>query len=330
MSIALPASFSFKLPAPRVFVIGLAGGADSGKEAFCRVLIEQLQKSQVVDSSRVLLLHLHDFYRELSDEDRVRVASGLYNFDHPDAFDWELLETTVDELKEGNVSQLPKFDFATKRRSYQAWSKDVESPSVVLMEGIFALYSQKIRESLNMKLFVDVDDDARLVNRVSRKVAEKNPDSMDHILTEYVRFVKPAFDDFISPSKKWADIIIPRGIENVAAIELITAHAADLLGRQPQPKSTRPSSSSRMNTVPGSPSTVLQEMMSGMSTTPSSPSSSACASPAPGSRPVSSKSALTHVETVSSRSSANSSPAPRSGKDLLGGTADSLYKPVPE
>ncbi|GJJ70639.1 uridine kinase [Entomortierella parvispora] len=309
MSIALPASFSYSLPSSRVFIIGLAGGADSGKEAFCRVLIEQLQKSQVVDSSKALLLHLHDFYKELTDEDRVRVATGLYNFDHPDAFDWDLLAEVMDEINEGRLTKVPKFDFATKRRTMEVRPKDAEYPSVVLFEGIFVLYSQRIRERLNMKLFVDVDDDARLVNRVSRKVAESNPDSVDHILTEYVRFVKPAFDDFIQPSKKWADIIIPRGIENVPAIELITAHTADLLGRA---TSTRPS---RMNS--SSSSTVLQEMTGEAS----SVSSSACASPRPHS-----KASIAHSE--GSRSSMNSSPVPR--RDVLGGSTDSLFKPVPE
>ncbi|KAI1316802.1 UMP-CMP kinase [Mortierella claussenii] len=331
MSISLPPSFNYSLPTARVFVIGLAGGADSGKvnhslltldyndhqEAFCRFLIEQLQKSQVVDSSKALLLHLHDFYRELSDEDRIRVASGLYNFDHPDAFDWDLLAQVMDDIKEGNVTQFPKFDFATKSRSYETRSKDLESPSVVLLEGIFVLYSQRIRDHLNMKLFVDVDDDARLVNRVARKVAEANPDPIDHILTEYVRFVKPAFDDFIQPSKKWADIIIPRGLENTPAIELITSHAADLLGRQQQSKSTRPS---RMN----SSSTVLQEMMSNSA----SNVSSACPSPRPHSKSALNSTSLYSTAEPGSRSSMNSSPVPR--KDVLSGSTDSLYKPVPE
>ncbi|KAG0368958.1 uridine kinase family-domain-containing protein [Gamsiella multidivaricata] len=309
MSISLPPSFNYSLPQSKVFFIGLAGGADSGKEAFCRVLIEQLQKNQVVDSSKALLLHLHDYYREPTDEDRVRIASGLYNFDHPDAFDWDLLAQVLDDLKEGNVTRFPKFDFATKKRTFEARSKGLEDPNVILLEGIFALYSQRIRELLNMKLFVDVDDDARLANRVARKVAEVNPDPIDHILTEYVRFVKPAFDDFIQPSKKWADIIIPRGLENAPAMELITSHAADLLGRHQQSNSTRPS---RMNS-----STVLQEMMS---STPSN-ASSTCPSP----RPISKSAA--HSETAS-RSSLTSSPVPR--KDVLGGLTDSLYKPVPE
>ncbi|KAG0304112.1 hypothetical protein BGZ98_005911 [Dissophora globulifera] len=199
MSIFLPPSFNYNLPSAGVFFIGLAGGADSGKETLCKVLIERLQKSQVVDSSKALLLHLHDFYRELTDEDRVRVASGLYNFDHPDAFDWDLLAEVMDDAKEGKLTRIPKFDFSTKRRSYEMRSSHVESPSVVLLEGILVLYSQKIRDLLNMKLFIDVDDDVRLANRVARKVAEPNPDTTDHILTEYVRFVKPAFDDFVQP-----------------------------------------------------------------------------------------------------------------------------------
>ncbi|KAF9916037.1 hypothetical protein BX616_004768 [Lobosporangium transversale] len=318
MSISLPPSFSYTLPASNVFVIGLAGGADSGKEAFCRVLIEQLQKNQVVDSSKALLLHLHDFYRELTEDDRVRAANGLYNFDHPDAFDWDLLAQVMDDLKERVATKFPKFDFATKSRSYETRPKDLESPSVVLLEGIFVLYSQRIRDRLNMKLFVDVDDDARLVNRVARKVAEPSPDSVDHILTEYIRFVKPAFDDFIQPTKKWADIIIPRGVENITAIELITSHAADLLGRQQQPNSTRPS---RIN----SSSTVLQEMLS----TPTSNASSTCPSPRSLSRTAVLNSAGgNNGSDPCSRSSLNSSPIPR--KDVLSGSTDSLYKPVPE
>ncbi|KAG0001840.1 hypothetical protein BGZ65_003139 [Modicella reniformis] len=307
MSISLPPSFSFTVPLSSVFFIGLAGGADSGKEAFCRVLIQELQKNQVIDSNKALLLHLHDFYKELSDEDRVRASNGLYNFDHPDAFDWDLLALVMDDLKEGHLTNLPKFDFATKKRTYEMRLKDLEKPRVVLLEGIFVLYSQRIRELLNMKLFVDVDDDARLVKRVARKVSEPNPDSVDNILTEYVRFVKPAFDDFIQPSKKWADIIIPRGIENVTAIELITSHAADLLGRQQQPNSTRPS---RLN----SPS-VLQELKSAAGST----TSSACPSPRPNSR--------THSEGGTRPGLISSSV---SGKGVLGGSTDSLYKPVPE
>ncbi|KAF9097360.1 hypothetical protein BGX29_008822 [Mortierella sp. GBA35] len=302
MSLTLPASFNYNLPVSRVFIIGLAGGADAGKEKFCRVLTEQLQKNQIVDSSKVVLLHLHDFYKELSDEDRVRVASGLYSFDHPDAFDWDLIAEVVQDIQEGNTFRIPKFNFSTKTRSYEVRPKELGSPTVVLLEGIFVLYSAKIREFLNMKLFVELDDDMRLANRVARKVAEVNPDPIDHILTEYVRFVKPAFDDFIQPSKKWADIIIPRGSENITAIELITAHTADLLGRPPQSNSTRPS---RMNSAN---STFLQEITG-------SPGG-------PGSR------SSVHSDPNSRRASAAPSPVP--GKNILADAPNSLYKPVPE
>ncbi|KAF9156478.1 hypothetical protein BG015_004959 [Linnemannia schmuckeri] len=305
MSLSLPASFNYNLPVSRVFFIGLAGGADAGKEKFCRVLIEQLQKSQVVDSSKVLLLHLHDFYKELSDDDRVCVGNGLYSFDHPDAFDWELIAEVIQDIQEGNSFRIPKFNFSTKTRSYEEHPRERGSPTVVLLEGIFVLYSAKIREFLNMKLFVELDDDMRLANRVARKVAEINPDPIDHVLTEYVRFVKPAFDDFIQPSKKWADIIIPRGSENVTAIELITAHAADLLGRPPQPNSTRPS---RMNS---SNSTFLQELTG---------------SPGGDSRPMSKSSV--HSDPNSRRTSAAASPVP--SKSILADVPNSVYKPVPE
>ncbi|KAF9171513.1 hypothetical protein BGX21_007831 [Mortierella sp. AD011] len=309
MSLSLPPSFSYSLPASRVFVIGLAGGADSGKEEFCKVLLEQFQKKHVVDSSKALLLHLHDFYRELSDEDRVRVASGLYNFDHPDAFDWELLAQVMDDVQEGRETKFPKFNFATKKRSYESPTKDIVNLSVIVFEGIFVLYSQKIRDRLNMKLFVDIDDDARLVNRVARKVAEPNPDSVDHILTEYVRFVKPSFDDFIQPSKKWADIIIPRGVQNTPAITLITDHATELLKNQQ-------SNSTRHTLLP--PHLVTTPTV--LSNTGSN-NSSACPSPGYLSR------SFVHSESPS-RSSMNSSPVPR--KDILGGSGDSHYKPVPE
>ncbi|KAK3811591.1 MAG: Uck2b protein [Linnemannia elongata] len=299
MSLSLPPTFNYNLPVSRVFIIGLAGGADSGKEKFCRVLIEQLQKNQIVDSSKVVLLHLHDFYKELSDEDRVRVASGLYSFDHPDAFDWELIAEVIEDIQEGGTFRIPKFNFSTKTRSYEEHPKEHGSPTVVLLEGIFVLYSAKIREFLNMKLFVELDDDMRLANRVARKVAEVNPDPIDHVLTEYVRFVKPAFDDFIQPSKKWADIIIPRGSENVTAVELITAHTADLLGRPPQSNSTRPS---RMNS---SNSTFLQDLTGS---------------------PVS-KSSI-HSDPNSRRTSAAPSPVP--SKSILADAPNSLYKPVPE
>ncbi|KAG0262254.1 UMP-CMP kinase [Mortierella polycephala] len=294
MSITLPSSFSYSLPPARVFIIGLAGGADSGKEALCRVLIEEFEKSQVVDSEMALLLHLQDFYMELSDENRTSAVNGHYNFDHPDAFDWDLLGEVIDNIKEGRISKLPKFDFTTKTRSYDTWSPDREIPSVVLLEGIFVLYNKRIRDQLNMKA------------RLTRKVAEPSPDSMDHILTEYVRFVKPAFDDFIQPSKKWADIIIPRGIENTAALKLITAHAVDLLGRQrPQSRSTRPS---RMNSSSG-----LQ-----VGSASGSASSSTCPSPRAG---------ATHNES-GSRSNLAQSPVMR--KDILTGVPDSAYNPVPQ
>ncbi|KAF9432379.1 Uridine-cytidine kinase 2 [Entomortierella beljakovae] len=273
MSLSLPESFSFELRKSRVFIIGIAGGADSGKEEFSKALIEQLQKkSAMIDRSKVLLLHLHDFYKELSDEDRVRASLGDYNFDHP-----------------GTTEQAP--------------TKDIAELNLVVLEGIFVLFEKETRDRLNMKLFIDADDDARLVNRVQRKTAEIKPDSVDQILMEYVKFVKPAFDNFVQPSKKWADIIIPHGVKNTTAIKLIVDHASDLLKQKQQ----------------------INLRLAHLSVTPvlsnaGSNSSSACPSPRFGRSPGNNDSP--------SRSSLTSSPVPR--KDVLGGSNDNQFKPVPE
>ncbi|KAF9971170.1 hypothetical protein BGZ73_005921 [Actinomortierella ambigua] len=239
MSIQLPPSFTFTLPQSKVelTVAKCVFASTISREEVCRELIARLQKSRVVDSSKCLLLHLHNFYKELSEEDRVKVAAGMYNFDHPDAFDWPLVAETLESIRNGQVTRLPKFDFPTKHRKWEPVPKESQCPTAVLFEGIFILYEESIRDILNMKLFVDLDDDERLSKRVSRKVKEDNPDSVDHILTEYVRFVKPSFDKFVNPSKKWADIIVPRGVANIAAIDLIAEHAAELMSRRQRQES---------------------------------------------------------------------------------------------
>ncbi|KAG0225989.1 hypothetical protein BGW41_004438 [Actinomortierella wolfii] len=283
MSIQLPPSFTFTLPQSKVFFIGLAGGADCGKEEVCRELITRLQESRVVDSSKCLLLHLHNFYKELSEEDRVKVAAGLYNFDHPDAFDWPLVTETLQNINNGTVTRLPKFDFPTKHRKWEPVPKESQSPTVVLFEGIFVLYEESIRDILNMKLFVDLDDDERLSKRVARKVSEDNPDSVDHILTEYVRFVKPSFEKFVNPSKKWADIVVPRGVANTTAIELIAAHAADLMSRKQHHDSQQQISLLSASPCPSSPMSSRASVLDldPQASSTSSPSSSALLSNQP-------------------------------------------------
>ena len=116
---------------------------------------------------------------------------------------------------------MPVYDFSTHSRLFETVS--IYGAKVIIFEGIFALYDKKIRDLMDMRLFVDSDADVCLGRRLKRDIAERGRD-LDGVLAQYTRFVKPSFDDFIGPSKKWADIIIPRGLDNTIAIDVITKH----------------------------------------------------------------------------------------------------------
>ncbi|RDX84654.1 Uridine kinase-like protein 4, partial [Mucuna pruriens] len=201
------------------FVIGVAGGAASGKTAVCDMIIQQLH------DQRVVLVNQDSFYNNLTEEELTRVQD--YNFDHPDAFDTEQLLRVMDMLKHGDAVDIPKYDF----KSYKSDVLRRVNPSdVIILEGILVFHDPRVRELMNMKIFVDTDADVRLARRIRRDTTEKGRD-IGAILDQYSKFVKPAFDDFILPTKKYADIIIPRGGDNHVAIDLIVQHIRTKLGQ---------------------------------------------------------------------------------------------------
>ncbi|KAI3969538.1 hypothetical protein MKX01_020099 [Papaver californicum] len=203
------------------FVIGVAGGAASGKTTVCDMIIEQLH------DQRVVLVNQDSFYHNLSEEELKRVQD--YNFDHPDAFDTEKLISTMENLKDGKAVDIPKYDFKSyKNKTLQ--SRRVNPSDVILLEGILIFHDSRVREMMNMKIFVDTDADVRLARRIRRDTVEKGRD-IGQVLDQYSKFVKPAFDDFILPTKKYADIIIPRGGDNHVAIDLIVQHIRTKLGQ---------------------------------------------------------------------------------------------------
>lgn len=203
------------------FVIGVAGGAASGKTTVCDLIIEQLH------DQRVVLVNQDSFYHNLSEEELKRVQD--YNFDHPDAFDTEKLISTMENLKDGKAVDIPKYDFKSyKNKTLQ--SRRVNPSDVILLEGILIFHDSRVREMMNMKIFVDTDADVRLARRIRRDTVEKGRD-IGQVLDQYSKFVKPAFDDFILPTKKYADIIIPRGGDNHVAIDLIVQHIRTKLGQ---------------------------------------------------------------------------------------------------
>ncbi|KAL4336128.1 hypothetical protein GQ457_07G000560 [Hibiscus cannabinus] len=207
--------------APRQpFVIGVSGGTASGKTTVCDMIIQQLH------DHRVVLVNQDSFYRGLNTEELKRVHE--YNFDHPDAFDTEQLLDCVQKLKSGQTVQLPIYDFKQHRRSSDSF-RQVNASDVIILEGILVFHDQRVRNHMNMKIFVDTDADVRLARRIRRDTVERGRD-VNSVLEQYAKFVKPAFDDFVLPSKKYADVIIPRGGDNHVAIDLIVQHIRTKLG----------------------------------------------------------------------------------------------------
>ncbi|XP_045625569.1 uridine-cytidine kinase-like 1 isoform X2 [Procambarus clarkii] len=194
------------------FVIGVCGGSASGKTTVARKIIEEL------DVPWVTLLSLDSFYKVLTEKQHEEAARNEYNFDHPDAFDFELVAKTLVRLKEGKKVEVPIYNFVTHSREIK--TKTMYGANVIIFEGIIAFYSPDVLKLLDMKVFVDTDSDERLVRRLQRDIGERARE-LDGVLKQYFKFVKPAFDYYIAPSMVHADIIVPRGGENEVAINLI-------------------------------------------------------------------------------------------------------------
>ncbi|RUP43655.1 uridine kinase family-domain-containing protein [Jimgerdemannia flammicorona] len=227
------------------FIIGVAGGPASGKKTVCKMIMERLNKKY---DTQVKLISLQDFYRELTVEEKELADQGEFDFDHPSAFDFALVEEIIGGLLAGQTVHIPSYNFQTRKRN--PTSRTLAPPDVILFEGILLLYPREILDLLSMKLFVDVDSDERLARRVIQDSGERYHLPIEKILNQYVRFVKPSFEEFIQPTKKYADIIIPRGANNLPAIDLIANHIDDLLkGRA---SSTNVRSGSRTGSRTGS------------------------------------------------------------------------------
>jgi uridine kinase len=205
------------------FIIGVGGGSASGKTSVCELIMEELQ------NHRVAIISLDSFYLPLTCEQLKNVAE--YNFDHPDAWDWDLLLQTVRALSEGKRVEIPEYDFSTHSRKPETHS--LYGLDVILLEGIFVFHSPQLRDLIDMKIFVDTDSDTRLVRRVRRDMQFRGR-TLESILAQYEKFVKPCFDNYIWPTKKYADVIIPRGKDNTVAIDLIVQHIRGKLNERQQ------------------------------------------------------------------------------------------------
>jgi uridine kinase len=197
----------------RPFIIGVCGGTASGKTSVCEDILRKLE------NQRVVIISQDSFYTSLKEDQLPEVHS--YNFDHPNAFDWPLLESVLSGIKTGKRVEIPEYSFITHARLDK--STPLYGADVILFEGILSFYTADLRNTMDLKIFVDTDADTRLSRRVMRDINERGR-SLQGVLHQYETFVKPSFEEYILPTKKYADVIIPRGIDNQVAIKLIVQH----------------------------------------------------------------------------------------------------------
>ncbi|MGH0136144.1 UNVERIFIED_CONTAM: hypothetical protein FKN15_009784 [Acipenser sinensis] len=185
---------------------GLCGGSACGKTTVARKIIEAL------DVPWVVLLSMDSFYKVLSPEEQQLAARNDYNFDHVDAFDFVLLVHTLRKLKQGKSVKIPVYDFTTHGRQKE-W-KIVYGASVIIFEGIMSFADKELLKLLDMKIFVDTDSDIRLVRRLRRDITERGRE-IEGVIKQYNKFVKPAFEQYIEPTMRLADIVVPRGTQHL-------------------------------------------------------------------------------------------------------------------
>ncbi len=190
-------------------VIGVAGGSASGKTTVATRLTREFDDG-------VLLLS-HDSYYNAHDEMPFEERAKI-NYDHPNAFETQRLIKDIKSLKNGEAIDVPVYDFANHNRSKE--TVHIEPKQVIVVEGILVFENKQLRDLMDIRIFVDTDADERLVRRIRRDVSERGR-TLDSVLNQYITTVKPMHEQFVEPSKRYADVIIPRGGENDVALEMV-------------------------------------------------------------------------------------------------------------
>ena len=188
-------------------IIGIAGGTGSGKTTVVKKIVQALPPHYVA------VVPLDSYYNDTShmtEEERHAI-----NFDHPDAFDWKLLNKQINMLRKGEAIEQPTYSYILSNRL--PGTVHVEPKPVIIIEGIMTLFDKKLRDLMDLKIFVDTDSDERLIRNITRDVVERGR-TVDMVLERYLNVLKPMHEQFIEPTKKYADLIIPQGGENLKGI----------------------------------------------------------------------------------------------------------------
>jgi len=191
-------------------IIGVAGGSGSGKTSVSKLIVESFPNHSII-------LIPHDAYykdqSELTFEERLKT-----NYDHPMAFETELLLKQLEDLLNYKAIDIPVYDYAAHTRSAEVIHKAPRD--VIIIEGILILEDKRLRDLMNIKVYVDTDDDVRIIRRIKRDTAERGR-SLDSVIDQYLNYVRPAHHQFVEPSKRYADIVIPEGASNTVGIDLL-------------------------------------------------------------------------------------------------------------
>ena len=204
-----------------VTIIGIAGGTGSGKTTVVKKIVEALPENTVA------VIPQDSYYNaqwDMDPEERKKT-----NFDHPDAFEWPLLAHQIEELRQGRAIEQPTYSYITCTR--QKETVHVEPHDVIIVEGIMALYDKKLRDLMDLKIFVDAEPDERLLRVIERDIEER-AHPLDMLIDKYRNVLKPMHDEFIEPTKQYADIIIPQGGSNVRGIGILCKYIEGIVPQE--------------------------------------------------------------------------------------------------
>jgi uridine kinase len=202
----------------RPILIGIAGGTGSGKSTVTKEVFKG------INEDRVTIIEQDSYYKDqsnLSYDERVKT-----NYDHPDAFDNKLLISQLNDLLDGKPIMKPIYDFEIHNRKEE--TSMVEPKDIIILEGILILFEKEIRDLLDIKIFVDTDSDVRIIRRILRDIKDRGR-TLDSVIQQYMKTVRPAHLQFVEPTKRYADIIIPEGGYNKVAIDLIVAKIKEII-----------------------------------------------------------------------------------------------------
>lgn len=200
-----------------VIIIGVAGGSASGKTTVVNRLKAEFKGNVVV--------LCHDMYYKAHDDMAFEERAKL-NYDHPNAFDTDLFIHDILSLKEGNTIECPVYDFSNHNRAKE--TVVVHPAKIIIIDGLLIFENPVLRDLMDIKIFVDTDADERIIRRILRDVEERGR-SLDSVINQYITTVKPMHEQFIEPTKKYADLIIPHGGKNEVAIEMLTQRIKSFL-----------------------------------------------------------------------------------------------------